>query len=139
MLYEKETYHFLVLHFPIALFITGYIFDIAGHLISNNSFSKFGFWNMGMGLFWGTISIITGFITDQDIGHMDNAFPIWTTHGTHMICGILFFLLIFILRILVLKERISISPIIIIVLHTVAIMFFMHGTHIGAKLAGIHI
>ena len=139
MIYEKETYHFLVLHFPIALLTTGYLFDTVGYAISNNLFSKFGFWNMGMGILWGTISIITGFITDQDIGHMDNPFPIWTTHGTHMICAILFFLFIFILRILVVKEKVEIPSLIIVVLHTVAVIFLMHGAHIGAKLAGIHI
>ena len=98
MLYEKETYHFLVLHFPIALFITGYLFDCVGFLIENKIFSRFGFWNLAMGIFWGIISIITGFITDHEfIGHMDNPFPIWTTHGTHMIFAISFFLIIFII------------------------------------------
>ena len=136
MLYDKELYHFLVLHFPIALFITGYLFDCVGFLIGNKMFSRFGFWNLGMGIFWGIISIITGFITDQEfIGHMDNPFPIWTTHGTHMIFAISFFLIIFIMRNLVLRGKMNIPLKIIMILHTLAIMFFMHGTHIGAKLA----
>ena len=30
MIYEKEMYHFLILHFPIALFLTAYVLDIVG-------------------------------------------------------------------------------------------------------------
>ena len=139
MIYEKEVYHFLVLHFPIALFVTGYLFDVAGYGFSNSLYSKFSFWNTGMGIFWGIISITTGFITDQEIGHMDNPLPIWSTHGTHMIFGVFFFLSIFIMKILIQKDKLSIPPQISIILHTLAILFFMHGAHIGAKLAGIHI
>ena len=110
MIYEKETYHFLVLHFPIALFITGYLFDILGYKLSNHLYSKFGLWNMGMGIFWGIITIITGFITDQDIGHMDNLFPVWTTHGTHMICAVSFFILVLVFEICLLLVIVIKNP-----------------------------
>ena len=77
MIYEKELYHYLILHFPIALFITGYIFDLLYVAFGNTLFYKFGFWNLGIGIITGFITIITGFITDNSmVGHMANPFPI---------------------------------------------------------------
>ena len=49
MVYEKEMYHFLILHFPIALFFTGYVFDIAGYIKSDNQLKKFSYWNSSSG------------------------------------------------------------------------------------------
>ena len=133
MIYEKEVYHYLMLHFPIALFITGYIFDLLHIVLGNSLFYKFGFWNLGIGIITGLITIITGFITDNSmVGHMENPFPIWTTHGTHMITSIIIFYIIFLLRFFF-QENINKKHLFII--HSLAVLFFMHGAHIGAKLA----
>ena len=135
MIYEKEMFHFLLLHFPIGLFITGYFFDVASYFKKNDILNTFGLWYMVMGLFWGILSIISGFITDWSFyGHMENPFPIWTTHGTHMIVSMLFFLFIIVVRYLEKNDRIKLSNTVIILIQTLAISFFIHGTHIGAKL-----
>ena len=133
MIYEKELYHYLILHFPIALFITGYIFDLLYVLIGNNMFYKFGFWNLGIGIITGVFTIIAGFITDNSlVGHMENPFPIWTTHGTHMIVAIIIFYIIFLLRFFF--EQ-NINKKYLFIIHSLAVMFFIHGAHIGLKLA----
>ena len=88
-----------------------------------------------MGIFFGGLSIISGFITDRQIGHMDSIFPIWTTHGTHMILAVLLFLSISIIRNLNLKGKMNISLRLILFFHGLIVLFFMHGAHIGAKLA----
>ena len=133
MFYEKELYHYLILHFPIALFITGYIFDLLYVLIGNDLFYKFGFWNLGIGIITGVFTIITGFITDNSlVGHMENPFPIWTTHGTHMIVAIIIFYIIFLLRFFF--EQ-NINKKYLFIIHSLAVMFFIHGAHIGLKLA----
>ena len=36
MIYDKELYHYLILHFPIAMFIVGYIFDMLSVLFKND-------------------------------------------------------------------------------------------------------
>ena len=133
MIYEKELYHYLILHFPIALFITGYIFDLLYVLIGNDLFYKFGFWNLGIGIITGVFTIIAGFITDNSlVGHMENPFPIWTTHGTHMISAIIIFYIIFLLRFFF--EQ-NINKKYLFIIHSLAVMFFIHGAHIGLKLA----
>ena len=136
MIYEKEMFHYLLLHFPIALFITGYIFECLFVLKNDSNFKTFSFWNLGMGIFWGILTIISGFITDNSLyGHMQSPFPIWTTHGTHMIISILLFLILFVLKYMKLRNRVSISNNFIFIIHTILILFFLHGAHIGAKLA----
>ena len=135
MIYEKEMYHFLILHFPIALFVTGYIFDIVGYIKSVDLYKKFSFLNLIMGVFWGILSIISGFVTDQNIGHMESPFPIWTTHGTHMITAVILFSFIIIIKNLNQKGKINIPEKFVLLFHTLAIIFFMHGAHIGAELA----
>ena len=133
MIYEKELYHYLILHFPIALFITGYFFDLLYVLIGNDLFYKFGFWNLGIGIITGVFTIIAGFITDNSlVGHMENPFPIWTTHGTHMISAIIIFYIIFLLRFFF--EQ-NINKKYLFIIHSLAVMFFIHGAHIGLKLA----
>jgi len=136
MFYEKELYHYLILHFPIALFITGYLFDLVFFYNKDNFYSKCGFMLMGCGIITGIISIITGFITDNTlVGHMEEPFPIWTTHGTHMIVSIFIFLCLFILRYYNDKSKKLYFNKMFIVLHTLSILFFMHGAQMGAKLA----
>tara|TARA_Y100001960_G_C14339944_1_gene664282 strand:- start:64 stop:477 length:414 start_codon:yes stop_codon:yes gene_type:complete len=133
MIYEKELYHYLILHFPIALFIVGYIFDFLHFFIKNDLFDKFGFWNLGLGIITGFIAIITGFITDNAfVGHMEKPFPIWSTHGTHMIVAVIFFYVVFLLRFFFWQ---TINKKYIYILHSLATIFFIHGAHIGAKLA----
>ena len=135
MIYEKELYHYLIIHFPIGLFITGYMFDFLSYIKPGYSFQKFSFWNILLGIFWGILSIISGLITDQEIGHMENPFPIWTTHGTHMIIAVFLFFILLLLKRLIIKEKIKLSSKIILLIHTLFILFFIHGAHIGAKLA----
>ena len=136
MIYEKEMFHYLLIHFPIALFITGYLFDLLSFFKKNIIYNTFSLWNLGMGVFWAILTIISGFITDKSLyGHMESPFPIWTTHGTHMIIASILLLTIFIIKYLKSKDKINLSLKVIIALHTLAVIFFVHGTHIGAKLA----
>ena len=133
MIYDKETYHYIFLHFPIALFSVGYLFNVFAFFLKDELLDKFSFWNLGLGIISGIISIITGFITDNVIvGHMTDPFPIWYTHGTHMITAIIMFYLFFILKFYwgsLIKDKY------LLFLHTLLLLFFIHGTHIGAKLA----
>ena len=119
MIYEKEMFHYLLLHFPIALFVTGYLFDFISFLKKDNIFYVFSLWNMGMGIFWGILSIFSGFITDWSLyGHMEEPLPIWTTHGTHMIIAIVLFLFLLIVKYMAYINKINLSKTTIIFIHS---------------------
>ena len=132
-MYNSEVYHYIFLHFPIALFVVGYLFNIFAVVLKDELLHKFSFWNLGLGIISGIISIITGFITDNAyMGHMEKPFPIWTTHGTHMILAIIFFYIFFIFKFYctgLVKDKYM------LLLHTFLLYFFIHGAHIGAKLS----
>ena len=133
MIYDREVYHYLMLHFPIALFIVGYMFDLFSFYKNDLNMEKYGFLNLSLGILTGIITIITGFITDNAlVGHMQNPFPIWSTHGTHMIVAIILFFSIFIIRY---YFKYMIEKKYVLFLHGLVLIFFIHGTHIGAKLA----
>ena len=135
MIYDKELYHYLILHFPIALFIIGYIFDFFSILFKNDLFNKFSFWNLGLGIITGFFSIITGFIKDasRTPTHMLEPFNIWDTHGSHMIVAIILFYAVFIIKFYwgnIINKKL------LFFMHSLALLFFIHGAHLGAKLAG---
>ena len=136
MIYEKEMFHYLFLHFPIALFCTAFIFELISLIKKKTIYVTFVLWNMGMAIFWSIFSIISGFITDWSLyGHMDNPLPVWTTHGSHMIVATLLYVSIFILKYLDYTNKIKLSNKVILIIHISILGFFIHGTHIGAKLA----
>ena len=99
-------------------------------------FYTFSYWNTALAILFSLPTILSGFITDWSLyGHMENPLPIWTTHGTHMIISIFIFIIILFLKYK--KDIIDayFSEKTIFIIHTIAIIFFIHGTHIGAKLA----
>ena len=91
--YALTDFHYLLLHFPIALFITAFIFDILSYF-TNNKLLQVGFYNMAIGVAFSIPTIIAGFITDTDIGHMSNIWPIHLTHGAVQIIVVVLFILL---------------------------------------------
>ena len=90
MPYELSDFHYLLLHFPIALFTSAFLFDSL-NFFRNKKFPDLGFYNLSMGVAFSILTIISGFITDNDIGHMDNIWPIHLTHGAiQIIVSVLF-------------------------------------------------
>tara|TARA_Y100000994_G_scaffold232330_1_gene219458 strand:+ start:969 stop:1373 length:405 start_codon:yes stop_codon:yes gene_type:complete len=131
-MYEKEVYHFLVLHFPIALFVTGFIFNVFYLLNISSDFSEkikeYIKWTMGMGIIWSFLSIITGFITALELEYMESIFDfINKPHAYIMILSTVIFSILFIMK--------NIDKKIFFVLHLCSIILLIYGTHIGAKWA----
>jgi len=136
MIYEKEMFHYLFLHFPIALFCTAFIFELINLIDKKRKYATFVLWNIGMAIFWSFFSIISGFITDWSLyGHMESPLPVWTTHGTHMIIASILYIFMFILKYLNYSNKVKLSNNVVLFFHFIILSFFIHGTHIGAKLA----
>ena len=128
-MYDKEVYHFLVLHFPIALFITAYLFDIMCLLLKKDEFNNFVIWLMGFGLFWSFISILTGYITAFEMGYLESISNIFDKkHANLMILNTVFFTILFIFRN---KNNSNL----LFIIHTLCICLLMYGTYLGAKWA----
>ena len=131
-MYEKEVYHFLFLHFPIGLFITGFIFHIfyiLNHSVEAASKVKeYIYWTMGMGIIWSVLSIITGFITALELEYINSIFNISDKpHAYIMILSTILFSILFSLR--------NMDKKIFFILHLGSVLLLIYGTHLGAKWA----
>ena len=129
-MYDKDVYHFLVLHFPIAVLTTGYMFDILYNIFKKEEFKNYVLWMMGMGIIWGLISIITGYVTAIEMGHIDSVYDVFQKeHSRNMIICVFYFIILFIL-----KNK-NFNHKILLFLHTIGIILLMYGAHLGAKWA----
>ena len=125
-MYDREVYHFLFLHFPIALFITGYIFHIFYLIANKEDYKRFIFWMMGMGILWSIISIVSGYITAFEIERMNLWSDIFKkNHSNLMLISTLIFIGLFFIR--------DLNHKILFFFHTVAIILLTYGVHLGAK------
>ena len=129
-MYDKEVYHFLFLHFPIALFITGYLFHVLFIFLNRIEFKNYMLWTMGMGILWSLVSIITGYITAIEMEYITSLSDIFQKqHSYIMISATILFILTFIL--INKKNSIKFS----LFFHSLAVILLAYGTHLGAKWA----
>ncbi len=52
--------HPLIVHFPIALWLTGTVFDVLAWRRSDPAFRRFAYWLVGLGLLGAAVSILAG-------------------------------------------------------------------------------
>ena len=121
---NQETYHFLVIHFPIALFITGFIINCLYIYTEKPYFEDFLKWLIGMGITWGFISIVTGLLIDWEV--------VFELHGILMIVTVIYFLFIYYL----ISKNINNK--LFLFLHTIGIFLLIYGAHQGVVLCGLH-
>ena len=129
-MYDREVYHFLFLHFPIALFITGFFFHILLIFLDKIEFEQYMLWTMGMGILWSLLSIITGYIAATEMDYISSLSGILQKqHSYIMVLATVLFSVTFIL--ISRKKNIKI----LLLIHSLAIILLAYGTHLGAKWA----
>ena len=129
-MYDREVYHFLFLHFPIALFITGYIFHIFSIAVDKIEFKNYMIWTMAMGILWSVISIITGYITAIEMEYISSfSGMLEKQHSYIMILATILFTVTFIFT------NKNFNTKILLLLHSIAVIVLTYGTHLGAKWA----
>ena len=129
-MYDREVYHFLFLHFPIALFFTGFFFHILLIFLDKIEFEQYMLWTMGMAIIWSLVSIITGYITAIEMEYISSLSDIFQKkHSYIMILATALFSVTFIL--ISRKKNIKI----LLLIHSLAIILLAYGTHLGAKWA----
>lgn len=134
-MYTIDTFHFLFLHYPIALFIVAFLFDMGGIFFKKPNLLEVGFWNMLAGLFFSIITVITGLITDSETGinhFWDNPTSL-ENHATWELLSI--FILSFIFHIRYKNKNFIDKNVIILCFYIVGIICLIYGSHLGAVLA----
>ena len=130
--------HPLLVHFPIALFSTGLLFDILAHIVENDDLEAAGFYSMFMGLVSSFFAIISGMIKFFEMGSISDIFntnPGY--HGLIQLSATIFLSILFGVRI---KYDVDIrfdgmKKNIYFLLHSLSVGILFYGSHLGAKAA----
>ena len=137
MPWTTENIHLLFIHFPIALFSTGWTCDLISISFRNRSAADAGWWCQLFGVVSSMFTVGTGFLADRLYGHMSLPFPFFTTHGALQITACLIFLGLFIWRFRN-GQRLPEGNLRSLYLSaagaTVGLLFY--GAHLGAQLSG---
>ncbi len=135
-MYRLDNIHPLFVHFPIALFATGYLFDLLGYFLKQKKFLVVGWYNLALGVLAVPFTVATGFLTDTQYGHMQEPFPIYSSHGSLMILAGLMFIGLFARRFkhqpeLPGKENLKLFY---LIAQGLALVIIFFSSHLGAVL-----
>ena len=138
MPWNLEILHSLFIHFPIALFSTGFACDLIAFIFKKDSAENAGWWCLLFGLISHLFAIITGFIADDLYGHFEfDLINFFDIHGLIQIVVFIPFLLIFIYRFN--KNIIEFSRRKLFFYYIVSgfsVLLLFYGSHLGALLSG---
>ena len=127
--------HPLLVHFPIALFSTGLMFDISSYILEKDELETAGFYTMFMGLVSSFFAIISGMIAFFEMGSISDIFHFH--HGLIQLSATLFLFILFGIRI---KYDVDIQfggrkKNLYFLLHSLSVGILFYGAHLGAKVA----
>ena len=127
--------HPLLIHFPIALFSTGLLFDISSYFLEKEELETAGFYTMFMGLISSFFAITSGMIAFFVIGSISDIFHFH--HGLIQLAATLFLFILFGIRI---KYDVEIrfggmKKNIYFLIHSLSVGILFYGSHLGAKVA----
>ena len=136
MPFSPETIHPLLVHFPIALFSTGLLFDILARLLNNEELDHAGFWTMLIALVSSPFTIIAGIIAFLEEGSFLDLSQF--DHGIFAFISTLLLLFLFWVRI---KYEIdfrysNLKRNIYLLFHILAVGILFYSAHLGAQTAG---
>ena len=127
--------HPLLIHFPIALFSTGLLFDISSYFWEKEDLETAGFYTMFMGIVSSFFAIISGMIAFFEIGSISDIFHFH--HGLIQLSATIFLFILFGVRI---KYDVDIrfdgmKKNIYFLLYSLSVGILFYGSHLGAKAA----
>ena len=128
--------HPLLVHFPIALFSSGLLFDILGVTFDNRELKNTGFWMMALGLVALLFTICSGLLAFIELGSIKDLSQF--THGLTELIASFLFIILFWMRIQYQMEfRFSeLKRKLYFTLHILAVGLMFYGAHLGAKSSG---
>ena len=131
--------HPLLVHFPIALFSTGLMFDISSYVLEKDELETAGFYTMFMGLVSSFFAIISGIIKFFEMGSISDIF--YTNLGYHGLIQLSATIILFILFGIRIKYDVDIQfggskKYIYLLLHCFSVGLLFYGAHLGAVEAG---
>ena len=132
--------HPLIIHFPIALLSSGFLFDFLSYLLKKKSLEFAGWWNLILGLVSALCAIVTGLIADYGSkpGLMDEPFPVHTNHGSLQILASCVFMVLLFWRGQLQGTLPQKSKMVLLYFSVtgIAVTILFYGSHLGAVFSG---
>jgi len=128
--------HPMLVHFPIALFSVGLVWDYLGYFLKKEELESAGFWAMAMGSLSSIFTLGSGLITFLEMASVSDLFTV--RHGLIEFLTVFFLMVLFWVRIqFQLELRFSMMKrTLYFSLHSLAVGLLFYGAHLGAKTAG---
>lgn len=83
--FPQESAHPLLVHFPIALLLTGVGLDVASWVLKRPSLQRLALWNLALGVLAAAVAVGTGLRAERVAKH---SFEIWQVIELHKRLGI---------------------------------------------------
>ena len=127
--------HPLFVHFPIALFATGFFFDVIAQLFKKEELEHVGFWSMLMGLVSCLFTNMTGLLVFLEEGSFSDLPQFY--HAILVWISIFLFAVLFWIRIQFQLDMLysNLKRNIYLFLHFISVGLLFYGAHLGAKAA----
>ena len=128
--------HTMLVHFPIALFSVGLLWDILSEIFKKEELESAGFWAMAMGVFSSIFTLCSGIITFLDMASITDLLTF--KHGLTELLTIVLLAVLFWVRVeFQLELRFSkMKRTLYLCLHVLAVGLLFFGAHLGVKTAG---
>jgi uncharacterized membrane protein len=97
----------MLVMFPVALFVTGFVFDVIALFTDNGTYSQVGFWCITVGLIGAVLAALTGLADWTKVPANTRAKSIGVRHGVLNSVVLLLFLISWVLRIDTDEHRVS--------------------------------
>lgn len=125
--------HVMLVHFPIALFPTGFIFDLLAYMKQDSNLALTGYYMMGVGLGSAFASTIFGAWDFINLPNNKTVFQKAIYHALLNVAASLAYLILFSLRYKVYPE-VKIPSLGEIIVNAICLIFILVGAHLGGDL-----
>ena len=105
--------HPMLVMFPVALFVTGAIFDVIAAFTDNGTYSQVGFWSITVGLIGAVLAALTGAADWTRIPANSRAKGIGLRHGLLNGVAVVLFIISWALRVNATEHRASVGLVIV--------------------------
>lgn len=133
-----QNIHPWFVHFPIALLVSSFIFELLGQILKNTAIQTAAKWNLWLAALFASITVGTGWHASETVSHTDASHQIMELHKQ---MGWIIFIAASVLSLWKLKAKPEwqekVGPVYLLFL-TVLISITLYSAHLGGRLVYEH-
>lgn len=128
--------HPVTVHFPIALLVASFIFDLIGVVAKDDSFRKAGLYCLLLGFIGAGAAYFTGVMSESDAAAIPNIRPTLQAHESAGILTLVFFGVLMIVRIVLEGRPLlrRVGYVVYLLLALIAVINILRTGYLGAEL-----